>query len=170
MSEITQRIFERIGECNRWKDGMLKLPTQTEDYVLFLEDEPCTICGNKVWEVSRRIYEKGSGAGTCAKCGHIELGFRWREGLLESKTQPFGEECAEVDEKKYAPRRRYSELLNDYLWLVRDETQMKQLLAKGVREAIYTADQIRILRNKPKEYLDVLHHIKKVLPGTTVRG
>jgi|GEM_PF-6261859 hypothetical protein len=150
-----------MSEITYWRDE--------EDYILRLvDDEPCTICGNRVWKGSRRIYKRGSGAGTCIKCGHIELGFRWQEGRFESKTQPLGEECA--GEKKYAPGRRYSAVLNDYLSLVRDETQMKQLLAKGVKEAIYTADEIRILGNKSKEYLDVLHHIKKVLPGTTVRG
>jgi len=68
------------------------------------------------------------------------------------------------------PIRIYSRLLNDYLWLCWTEEEMKQLMAKGIKEAIYLPSEILILRNKSKEHLEVLHQVKKIFPGALAKA
>jgi predicted transcriptional regulator len=55
-------------------------PTQREEdqeeeviYLLMPEQDKCSICGCEVYQVEKRIYEKGMGVGSCARCGHVSL-------------------------------------------------------------------------------------------------
>jgi len=46
---------------------------QAEEEILLLmpERDSCPICEGKVWKFEKRIYDKKTGVGQCAKCGHI---------------------------------------------------------------------------------------------------
>jgi|GEM_PF-694929 len=103
--------------------------------------------------------------------GKEEAPEKTSEGVRENTRELSDEELRrKLSENKFAPVRIYSRLLDDTLWLVWDEAEMKQLIAKGIREAIYTANEISILRNKSKEHLEAVHRTKKVFPGAIAKA
>ncbi len=62
----------------------------------------------------------------------------------------------------------YSKILEDYLWLVATDKEMRELVAEGIKDAIYTHDDIKKLEGMSKDGLRKINIIKKVLPGSTV--
>lgn len=69
---------------------------------------------------------------------------------------------------KMAPVKIFSNLFNESLWLVADDEEMKVMVSKGVKEAIYTAQDIVLLRERDESSLKAVHTTKKVFPGSTV--
>jgi len=45
-------------------------PEEEKVLLLMLEDA-CPICGSMIWKIKKRIFDKGTGVGSCVKCGHI---------------------------------------------------------------------------------------------------
>jgi hypothetical protein len=74
------------------------------------------------------------------------------------------------EKNRFAPVRIYSRLLDDTLWLAWNEEEMKQLMAQGIKEPIYIASEILILRNKSKEHLEAVYFVKKVFPGALAKA
>lgn len=63
----------------------------------------------------------------------------------------------------------YSEILQDYLWVVADDEDIKALKAsENVTEAIYTADEVRKLKDTDKEGLKAVHRVKEVFEDSKV--
>jgi len=62
----------------------------------------------------------------------------------------------------------YSELLDCNLWVVATEKDMKALKQQGVKEAIYTADEIKRLSSLGKDFLNGLHRFKEVFSEGTI--
>ena len=62
----------------------------------------------------------------------------------------------------------YSELLDCNLWLVATEKDMKALRQQGVKEAIYTAEEIKRLSSLGKDFLNGLHRFKEVFSEGTI--
>ena len=62
----------------------------------------------------------------------------------------------------------YSELLGCNLWVVRDKEGIKALRGQGVKEAIYTQDEIKRLSNLGKDFLNGLHRFKEVFSEGTI--
>lgn len=58
--------------------------------------------------------------------------------------------------------RQWSEVLQAHLWVVADDEDTKALRSQGIKEAIYTADEIRKLKGISKESLKKIHKIKEV--------
>jgi hypothetical protein len=69
---------------------------------------------------------------------------------------------------KMAPVKIFSNLFNESLWLVADEEEMKVMISKGVKEAIYTVQDIALLRERDELSLKAVQVTKKVFPGSTV--
>lgn len=66
---------------------------------------------------------------------------------------------------RMAPVKIFSKLFDEEIWLVADQEEMEALVRKGVKETIYMAWEIPILRGKSKEHLKAIHQTKKVFPG-----
>ncbi len=66
--------------------------------------------------------------------------------------------------KPIPPVMIYSEILQDYLWMVETERDKGDLIKEGIQNAIYTANEIKEMRSKelPKEALKDIHEVKKV--------
>ena len=62
----------------------------------------------------------------------------------------------------------YSEILGCNLWVVATEKDMNALRQQGVKEAIYTQDEIRELERLPKEDLAGIHKVKEVFENSKV--
>ena len=62
----------------------------------------------------------------------------------------------------------YSKILDDFLWVVANEKELRDLIAEGVRDAIYIRNDIEQLDGISKEELRVIHKFKRVFPGSTV--
>jgi len=52
--------------------------------------------------------------------------------------------------------------------LVADQEEMDALVSKGVKEVVYMAWEIPVLRGKDKESLRAVHATKKVFPGSAI--
>jgi len=76
----------------------------------------------------------------------------------------------EHEKNKFAPIRIYSRVLGDTLWLCWDEEEMRKLIAQGVKEPVYIADEILTLRKKTLEELKKIHMIKRTFPGSIARA
>jgi len=74
------------------------------------------------------------------------------------------------EKNRFAPVKIYSRLLDDTLWLVWDEGEMRKLMAQGIKEAIYLPSEVLLLRNKSRKHLEVLHQVKKVFPGAIAKA
>jgi len=65
--------------------------------------------------------------------------------------------------------RIFSRLLQKYLWIVKDGTDMKALNAsQKATDAIYTATEIRRLKGMNRETLRSIHKIKEIFPASTI--
>ena len=65
----------------------------------------------------------------------------------------------------------YSQILQDYLWVVSDEGDMRALRASvNVTEVIYTAAEISKLKSMDKEGLKAVHSVKEAFPKSTVEN
>lgn len=62
----------------------------------------------------------------------------------------------------------YSKILDDYLWIVANEKELRGLIAEGIQDAIYTHNDIDRLDGISKEELQVIHKFKRIFPGSTV--
>jgi hypothetical protein len=69
---------------------------------------------------------------------------------------------------KMAPVKIFSKLFNEEIWLVADQEEMAAMVSKGVKEPIYMAWEIPVLRGKDKESLKAVHATKKVFPGSAL--
>ncbi|MEW6163092.1 MAG: hypothetical protein AB1606_07260 [Nitrospirota bacterium] len=63
----------------------------------------------------------------------------------------------------------WSEILQAYLWVVDTNDDMHSLRSQGISEAIYTADEIKKLKDLDKNSLKEIHKIKKVFSESTVK-
>jgi len=72
------------------------------------------------------------------------------------------------EKNRFAPVRIYSRLLDDTLWLVWNEEEMKQLIREGIKEPIYVARELLDLRKMTEEKLKKVHMVKKVFLGSTI--
>ncbi len=61
-----------------------------------------------------------------------------------------------------------SKILEDYLWLVATDEELQELVAEGIKEAIYTHEDINKLDGMSKDGLRKINIIKRGLPGSTV--
>jgi hypothetical protein len=66
---------------------------------------------------------------------------------------------------KMAPVKIYSKLFNEEIYIVADQEEMAILASKGVKEVIYMAWEIPVLKGKNKEHLAPVHQTKKLFPG-----
>jgi hypothetical protein len=64
------------------------------------------------------------------------------------------------------PVKIYSRLFNEEIYVVADQEEMEVLAAKGVKEVVYMAWEIPVLRGVGQERLKAIHQIKKIFPGT----
>ena len=64
--------------------------------------------------------------------------------------------------------RIHSELLGDDLWLVESKESMTKLLSEGIKEPIYTHQEIGKLQRVSGERLKVIHNIKTLFPGSMI--
>jgi hypothetical protein len=103
----------------------------------------------------------------------VEAPEKTSEGVRENTRGLSDEELqGELSDEgnRFTSVRIYSRLLDDTLWLVWDEEEMKQLIAKGVKGTVYVVDEISILMNKSKEHLEAVHRVKKVFPGAIAKA
>lgn len=63
----------------------------------------------------------------------------------------------------------YSEILQGYLWVVDTDKDLHSLRSQGVSEAIYTADEIKMLQGMDKDSLRTLHRAKETFPESTIK-
>jgi len=94
------------------------------------------------------------------------------ENEAPEKTRELSDEelQAELSDERnrFAPIRIYSRLLDDTLWLVWNEEEMKQLIREGIKEPIYVARELLDLRKMTEEKLKKVHMVKKVFLGSTM--
>ena len=62
----------------------------------------------------------------------------------------------------------YSKILDDFLWIVANEKELRDLIAEGVQDAIYIHNDIEQLDGISKEGLKAVHKIKKTFPGSRI--
>ena len=64
----------------------------------------------------------------------------------------------------------YSKILDDYLWIVATDNELKELVAEGIKETIYTHEEVSrmIEEGVSREGLVAIQEIKKGFPGATV--
>lgn len=63
----------------------------------------------------------------------------------------------------------YSEILQEHLWVVETDQDMKALRSQGNTEAIYTLREIPELKKIPREDLKAIHNIKETFPESTIK-
>ena len=63
------------------------------------------------------------------------------------------------------PVKIYSRLFNEEIWLVANKEEMEALVSKGVKEIVYMAWEIPLLKGMGKEKLMTIHSVKKIFPG-----
>jgi len=64
----------------------------------------------------------------------------------------------------------YSKILDDYLWIVATDKELQALVAEGIKEVIYTQEEVlrMIDEGVTKEGLKAIHKVKKVFPLSSV--
>lgn len=70
-----------------------------------------------------------------------------------------------VKRAKMSPVKIYSRLFNEEIYLVADQEEMEALASKGVKEVVYMAGEIPLLKEMNKEKLITIHSVKKIFPG-----
>jgi hypothetical protein len=66
------------------------------------------------------------------------------------------------------PVKIYSRLFNEEIYIVADREEMETLVSKGVKEVVYMAWEIPVLKGVDKERLRAVHLTKKVFPGAAM--
>lgn len=64
--------------------------------------------------------------------------------------------------------RVYSEILQTYLWVVETDQDMHSLRSKGVKEAIYSTEEIQKLKDLDNDSLREIHIIKETFPESNI--
>lgn len=64
----------------------------------------------------------------------------------------------------------YSDVLGCFLWVVPTLQDMAGLQAEGVKDPVYTHDEIRKLKGTPPELLKAVNEAKGVFPGSLVKA
>lgn len=118
-------------------------------------------------EIAERILKRLREQG-CLR-DEVEAPKKAFEGVKELSDEELRAELSN-EKNRFAPVKIYSRLLDDTLWLAWNEEEMKQLMAQGIKEPIYIADEITILRNKSKEHLEAVHQVKKFFPGAMAKA
>jgi hypothetical protein len=121
----------------------------------------------KMSEIAERILKRLREQG-CLR-DEVEAPKKAFEGVKELSDEELRAELSN-EKNRFAPVKIYSRLLDDTLWLAWNEEEMKQLMAQGIKEPIYIADEITILRNKSKEHLEAVHQVKKFFPGAMAKA
>jgi hypothetical protein len=67
-----------------------------------------------------------------------------------------------------APVKIYSRLFNEEMYIVADQEEMEVLVSRGVKEVLYMAWEIPVLKGMYKERLRAVHLTKKVFPGSAL--
>ncbi len=78
--------------------------------------------------------------------------------LNDNKIKPIGKAIYKI----------YSKILDDFLWIVANEKELRDLIAEGVQDAIYIHNDIEQLDGISKEGLRAIHKFKKAFPGATI--
>ena len=118
----------------------------------------------KALDALRGLALKEQGASPPKSDPQGSLPFIPEEGkvlTIQTPRQPQGKPRARM-----APVKIYSRLFNEEIWLVADQEEMEALVSKGVKEVIYMAWEIPVLKGVDKERLRALHLTKKVFPGS----
>ena len=84
---------------------------------------------------------------------------------LEKPVQPSQDGRSRV---RMPPVKIYSKLFNEEIYVVADREEMETLASKGVKEVIYVAWEIPVLKGVDKERLRAVHLTKKVFPGSAL--
>jgi hypothetical protein len=86
---------------------------------------------------------------------------------MESKRTP--DEILRLKSRKKAYK-IYSKILEDYLWIVATDKERQELVSEGIRDVIYTQEEVSKLmgKNITKEGLVAIHKIKKAFAVATV--
>lgn len=64
--------------------------------------------------------------------------------------------------------RIWGNLVGEIVWVVGSTEEMTALVQRGVKEAIYTADEIRRMKTLTPEEVKVIHMTKKTFPGAEI--
>lgn len=62
----------------------------------------------------------------------------------------------------------YSEVLQAHLWVVKTDQDMYSLRSQGMKEAVYTVNELRKLRDLSKDSLKEIHKVKEVFEDSKV--
>jgi hypothetical protein len=62
----------------------------------------------------------------------------------------------------------WSEVLGCYLWVVDTDQDLHTLRSQGIKEAIYTGDEIQKLKGLDKDDLKEIHKVKEVFENSKV--
>jgi hypothetical protein len=78
-----------------------------------------------------------------------------------------------LNEGKITPIERvaykvYSEPLQAYLWVVETDQDMHSLRSRGIKEAIYTSNEIKKLKGIDKDTLKEIHKVKEVFETSKI--
>jgi hypothetical protein len=66
----------------------------------------------------------------------------------------------------------YSKILDDDLWLVPTDNEMKELVTEDVKDAIYTREEVSKLIDEgiSKDGLVAIHKVKKIFTDSRIEG
>ncbi len=66
----------------------------------------------------------------------------------------------------------YSKILDDYLWIVATDKELKELVTEGIKDVIYAQEEVSRMIDEgvPKEGLKAIHKVKKTISGSTVEN
>ena len=64
----------------------------------------------------------------------------------------------------------YSRILDNYLWIVATDKELKELVSEGIKETIYTHEEVSRMIDEgvSKEGLKTIHKVKKAFPLSSV--
>jgi hypothetical protein len=88
----------------------------------------------------------------------------WSESTQANhKKKLFSE--GKIKKAKMLPVKIYSRLFNEEIYIVADQEEMETLVSKGVKEVVYMAWEIPLLKGMDKEKLTAIYSVKKIFPG-----
>jgi len=64
--------------------------------------------------------------------------------------------------------RLYSESLHAYYWVVQDDKDMDCLREQGIKEAIYTKQEMEKLKGSDNDTLRIIHQVKEVFENSKI--